>query len=378
MRSGGNRSPDSVVREIRRKFSSEEKIRVVLEGLKGEESISTICRREGITTGLYYRWSKHFLEAGKKLLKGDTQREANTTEVAALRKENAELKELVADLSLDNRTIALVHSSVSTGYVKEWESPDRLGFITDASRFTFGNDRYDMDGDGIPELVLSQDRYQPPQVDPRYSYRVYSTSTYALVWSYTPIFSSKDSEFFGFYNIDGDGLREAVFDDNGQLGGVMCVDWESDTVELELAYGYVNAVMDIDIDGYNELIVSCRDEITEVEHVEVWRGCTAGIRLEQVSTDPAAISSVRIKPNPAGSSVLLAYEIDAGDQAMLEISDVNGRLVRRIQAGHQAPGYHSLAWDGFADNGQHVAPGVYFINLKVGDQMVSNKVTLVR
>ena len=105
MRSQESRSPERVVREIRRKtrrkFSSEEKIRIVLEGLKGEEGVSAICRREDITTGLYYRWSKHFLEAGKKRLKGDTQREANTTEVAALRQENAELKQLVADLSLE-------------------------------------------------------------------------------------------------------------------------------------------------------------------------------------------------------------------------------------------------------------------------------------
>jgi transposase len=105
MRSQRSRSPESLVREIRRttrrKFSSEEKIRIVLEGLKGEESVSTICWREGITTGLDYRWSKHFLEAGKKRLKGDTQREAIATEVAALREENAGLKQLVADLSLE-------------------------------------------------------------------------------------------------------------------------------------------------------------------------------------------------------------------------------------------------------------------------------------
>ncbi len=105
MRSQESRSPESVVREIRRKFSSEEKIRIILEGLKGEEGVSAICRREGISTGLYYRWSKDFLEAGKKRLKGDTQREANTTEVVALRQENAELKQLVAELSLDNRML---------------------------------------------------------------------------------------------------------------------------------------------------------------------------------------------------------------------------------------------------------------------------------
>jgi len=101
--------PESVVREIkrktRRKFSAEEKIRIVLEGLRGEESISELCRREGINPNLYYKWSKEFLEAGKKRLKGDTKREATSGEVVELRSENVELKQLVADLSLENRRL---------------------------------------------------------------------------------------------------------------------------------------------------------------------------------------------------------------------------------------------------------------------------------
>ena len=109
MSSEVSRSPEAVVREIRRKtrrkFSPEEKIRIVLEGLKGEESISEICRREGITSSLYYRWSKAFLEAGKKRLKGDTDREASTVEVVSLKHENVELKQLVAELSIKNRIL---------------------------------------------------------------------------------------------------------------------------------------------------------------------------------------------------------------------------------------------------------------------------------
>jgi len=99
--------PESVVREIkrktRRKFSIDEKIRIVLEGLKGEAPIAEICRREGIVPNLYYRWSKDFVEAGKKRLKGDTEREANSSEVVQLRQENEHLKQLVAELSLKNR-----------------------------------------------------------------------------------------------------------------------------------------------------------------------------------------------------------------------------------------------------------------------------------
>lgn len=100
---------ESVVREIRRrtrrKYSAEEKIAIVLEGLRGEESISTICRREGINPNLYYRWSRDFLEAGKKRLQRDTLREANSGEVAGLRNENEQLKALVAELALKNRVL---------------------------------------------------------------------------------------------------------------------------------------------------------------------------------------------------------------------------------------------------------------------------------
>ena len=98
------KNPESVVREIkrktRRKFNPEERIRIILEGLKGEDSIAAICRREGIAPSLYYKWSKSFLEAGKRRLKGDTLREANSDEVAEIRKENEQLKQLIAELSL--------------------------------------------------------------------------------------------------------------------------------------------------------------------------------------------------------------------------------------------------------------------------------------
>ena len=102
-------TPEKVVQEIRRKtrrqFSAEEKIRIVLEGLRGEESIATLCRKEGLAPNLYYRWSKEFLEAGKKRLVGDRSREATSTEVTDLRKENLGLKQLVAETVLENRLL---------------------------------------------------------------------------------------------------------------------------------------------------------------------------------------------------------------------------------------------------------------------------------
>ncbi len=102
-------STEAAVRQIRRRtrrtFAPEEKIRIVLECLRGEQSISELCRREGIAANLYYRWSKDFLEAGKKQLAGDAVREATSDEVKALRAENSELKEVVAEFTLKNRVL---------------------------------------------------------------------------------------------------------------------------------------------------------------------------------------------------------------------------------------------------------------------------------
>ena len=85
----------------RRRFSAEEKICIVMEGIRGEEPVSVLCRREGIDASVYYRWLKDFMEAGKQRLRGDTLREARSDEVKALRDENARLKQLVADYALD-------------------------------------------------------------------------------------------------------------------------------------------------------------------------------------------------------------------------------------------------------------------------------------
>ena len=103
------RSTQQTVRDIRRAtrrhYSAEEKIRIVLEGLRGEDSIAELCRREGINSNVYYRWSKEFLEAGKKRLAGDTVREATSDEVKQLRTESTALKETLAELLMENRVL---------------------------------------------------------------------------------------------------------------------------------------------------------------------------------------------------------------------------------------------------------------------------------
>ena len=94
-----------IKRQTRRRFSSEDKIRIVLSGLRGDDSIAELCRQEGIAQSQYYSWSKDFMEAGKKRLAGDTEREANTGEVKDLRKEARDLKEVVAEQALELRLL---------------------------------------------------------------------------------------------------------------------------------------------------------------------------------------------------------------------------------------------------------------------------------
>ena len=105
----GKASAEKVIKDIRRvtrkQYSAEEKIRIVLEGLRGEETIAALCRREGIAESLYYNWSKEFLEAGKKRLAGDTARAATSDEVKQLRREARDLKEVVAEQALELRLL---------------------------------------------------------------------------------------------------------------------------------------------------------------------------------------------------------------------------------------------------------------------------------
>lgn len=104
-KSDADRTVRNIKRATRRKFNAEEKIRIVLAGLRGEDSVAELCRSEGIHQNLYYRWSRDFLEAGKRRLSGDTQREASTSEVKDLRNENSCLKEALAEEMLEKRLL---------------------------------------------------------------------------------------------------------------------------------------------------------------------------------------------------------------------------------------------------------------------------------
>jgi transposase len=118
---GKKDSAEGTIRDIRRrtkrKYSAEEKIRIVIEGLRGEQTVAELCRRENISQSVYYSWSKDFMEAGKSRLSGDTKRQATSSEVQYLKAENEALKQLVAELSLKNRTL----KKSETGWEGEWD-----------------------------------------------------------------------------------------------------------------------------------------------------------------------------------------------------------------------------------------------------------------
>ncbi|MGR3815751.1 MAG: IS3 family transposase [Cognatishimia activa] len=127
------RRADKLVRGIKRKtrkhYSAEEKIRIVLAGLRGEESIAALCRREGIAESLNYNWSKEFLEAGKSRLAGDTIRQATASEVKELRSEALALKEVVAELTLENRLLKKKHDRGWGGRRMRYPASEKLEII---------------------------------------------------------------------------------------------------------------------------------------------------------------------------------------------------------------------------------------------------------
>ena len=102
---GAAKAIKDIRRATRKQYSAEEKIRIVLDGLRGEDSIAELCRREGIAQSIYYKWSKEFLEAGKRQLSGDTARAASQGDVTALRREARDLKEVVAEQTLELRLL---------------------------------------------------------------------------------------------------------------------------------------------------------------------------------------------------------------------------------------------------------------------------------
>ena len=133
-KSPGEKIVKDIKRATRKQYSSEEKIRIVLDGLRGEDSIAELCRREGISQGVYYKWSKDFMEAGKRRLAGDTARTATTDEVKDLRREARDLKEVVAEVTGNPILLGLLDYLAGVrrhaAWQREWEQTYRRLGVT--------------------------------------------------------------------------------------------------------------------------------------------------------------------------------------------------------------------------------------------------------
>ncbi len=266
-------------------------------------------------------------------------------------------------------------AAVRAAYTMEWQAPEGTSFVTDASDFSFGNERYDMEGDGVRELLV---RSGEP-----YTFHVYSTTGYQILWSFAPAFPSGSSQFFGFFDVDADGFKEALFDDEGQDGGVMCVSWATSVVEWQLPYGYVKAVMDVDGDGWDELLVAW----PMAGVLEIWgAGTVAGVGEEGGSasgtttgtTSGTAVSTVQATPRPIDDTVEIRFDLGQSGRTAVEIFDLQGRLVRALDDTERGSGSHVLSWDCRDGGGRQAPSGTYFCKVSTGPHRRATAFTVVR
>ena len=160
-----------IQRKTRRRFSAEEKIRIVLEGLRGEESIAALCRREGLAPNLYCRWSKEFLGDGKKRLLGDTKSEASAPEVKGLRDENDRLKHALADPGKSPRELS-------------WQETDRTGHFNSESSVYRILKAHDLITSSACVLIRAAGRFQHPTKRPNELWQTDFTYLRVVSWGW--------------------------------------------------------------------------------------------------------------------------------------------------------------------------------------------------
>ena len=259
------------------------------------------------------------------------------------------------------------------GYVLEWQSPDSM--TAGILEGTFSNGRFDMDGDGTPEIAMISSKYPSA---PYYTYSFYSSGTHVQVWAFAPAFTSGWSQFYGFYDIDGDGKKEAIFDDDAMNGGVMVVNWETSLVEWELGYGHVVAIFDIDSDGRDELIIN--NYWSPANDCEIWGdGAAAGaIMSEQSATTAAKPNLSQNYPNPANPITTIEFQVQRPGWVNLTIYDAAGRRIRTLVDEERQSGKYCVRWDSKDAQGESVASGAYFYQLKVGTLTSSKKMLMVK
>ncbi len=224
----------------------------------------------------------------------------------------------------------------------------------------------DIDGDGVSEIIVQKNNPDPWG----YWIDVYDARTYALRWS-SALFEGGNLDYCGFLDVDGDGTKEAVICHQGPLS---VIDWITGVTEWTTDSVSVCGAYDGDGDGYDELFLW-----RAWRYLEIWGYIDGSSAVAGGgSSKPIGDPGVRIAPNPARSTITIAYDLEAPGQAQIEIYDVQGRAIRSFARIHQTAGSYSVEWDARSSTGVPVEEGVYSCRILVGGKTVCTKVVYVR
>jgi hypothetical protein len=262
---------------------------------------------------------------------------------------------------------------LAQGYVMEWESDNREQydneyFGTDA---TLTNDRLDMEGDGVLEIVAENNYVE--------RIRIYDGSSHLLEWEYDKSQLGETSEFVGFFDIDGDGEKEAVFDVYEFYPGfqIKIVNPQTSSVETTLVYTKLGTVLDIDNDGYPELLVTYEDGVSM--YLRIWGGGGTGIGSDPGSAIvPRGFNLSQNYPNPFNPSTDIKYSVSENDKVSLKIYNTRGQLVRTLVNEKKTPGEYVVRWNGRNDADRNLASGTYFYQITVGDYSSTKKAVVLK
>lgn len=268
-------------------------------------------------------------------------------------------------------TMLLYTNLSAQNYVLEFEAPN--GFsgtqLTDNGN-VLTTDGMDLEGDGILELIVQSDD----------SILVFDGSSHLLKWQFkTSDIGDTDTEFWGFYDIDGDGTREAIFETFGQPHKIVIINPQTNNIEftLEQPNGRVGVenILDLDNDGLYELIVDFDDGINS--KIQIWGSGTTST-VSTPKTTPSFYELSQNYPNPFNPSTTIEYSVQKAGNVQIKIHNTLGQLVRTLVNESRPAGEYSTAWDGKNDSGRKVTSGQYFYQLQVEDFISTKKMLLLK
>ena len=268
--------------------------------------------------------------------------------------------------------LLLAGSLNAQNYVLEWQSPDglRLPEFMLIDNFFWDTHRFDMEGDGVLEIWAI--------TVPFFETKIYDGATHTLKWS----FPDSVGNLLGFWDFDGDGHKEALFE-NRDAASLLFVNWMTSEIEFTLGDSLLGisyeakSAFDIDNDGKYELIVIHRDSFGS--NIEIWGdGTFVGISGGSPTYSPQAYTLSQNYPNPFNPSTKIEYEVQQAGHITIKVFNLRGELVKTLVDQDRPSGEYSAVWDGKNDIGNSVASGQYFYQLSVGDFVTSKKLLLLK